>query len=114
MASFFSKRWIHSRFKQSAFFEAPAVNLPRPKLVVYLPVARSNLLARGRAMFDEFQRKTIELNQISLDPQNPRIVTLEPLTSEAQIIDYFFEYEGLRTTPTGFALSSSENPFNGH
>ena len=46
-------------------------------------------------MFDEFQRKTIELSQISLDPQNPRIVTLEPLTSEAQIISYFFVHEAL-------------------
>ncbi|MEA3049094.1 MAG: hypothetical protein QOG84_930 [Sphingomonadales bacterium] len=46
-------------------------------------------------MFDEFQRKTIDLSQISLDPQNPRIVTLEPLSSEAEIISYFFEHEGL-------------------
>jgi hypothetical protein len=47
-------------------------------------------------MFDEFQRKTIPLVQIALDPQNPRIVTLEPLTSESEIISYFFEHEGLR------------------
>src|SRR5205085_3947093 len=46
-------------------------------------------------MFDEFQRKTIPLDQISLDPQNPRIVTLEPLSKEAEIISYFFEHEGL-------------------
>ena len=46
-------------------------------------------------MFDEFQREAISLDQIALDPQNPRIVTLEPLRSEAQIISYFFEHEGL-------------------
>jgi hypothetical protein len=46
-------------------------------------------------MFDEFQRKTIPLAQIALDPQNPRIVTLEPLTTESEIISYFFEHEGL-------------------
>lgn len=46
-------------------------------------------------MYDEFQRKTVELVQIGLDPQNPRIVTLEPLGTEAAIISYFFEHEGL-------------------
>lgn len=46
-------------------------------------------------MFDEFQRKAIPLVQIRLDQQNPRIVTLEPLTSEPEIIGYFFEHEGL-------------------
>lgn len=46
-------------------------------------------------MFDEFQRKTMPLADIKLDPQNPRIVTLEPLTSEPEIIGYFFEHEGL-------------------
>lgn len=46
-------------------------------------------------MFDEFQRKTINLEEISLDSQNPRIVTLEPLATEAEIIGYFFDHEGL-------------------
>lgn len=46
-------------------------------------------------MFDEFQRKAIPLAQIRLDQQNPRIVTLEPLTTESEIISYFFEHEGL-------------------
>lgn len=46
-------------------------------------------------MFDEFKRETIPLAEIALDPQNPRIVTLEPLTTESEIIGYFFEHEGL-------------------
>jgi hypothetical protein len=72
----------------------PAGNLPIGDFAVYLPLL-GQACSPGESMFDEFQRKTIPLAQITLDAQNPRIVTLEPLTSESEIISYFFEHEGL-------------------
>lgn len=46
-------------------------------------------------MFSKFDYKKIPLSKIKLDPKNPRIVTLEPLKSQAEIIQYFFEHEDL-------------------
>lgn len=46
-------------------------------------------------MYDQFNRQKIILATISLDYQNPRIVTLNPLTSEKDVVEYFFEHENL-------------------
>jgi hypothetical protein len=73
---------------------APAGYLPIGDFAAYL-IPLGQACSPGGSMFDEFQRKTISLTQIKLDPQNPRIVTLEPLKTEAEIISYFFEHEGL-------------------
>ena len=46
-------------------------------------------------MFSKFEYKKIPLAQIQLDTRNPRIVTLDPLKTQAEIIEYFFEHEDL-------------------
>lgn len=46
-------------------------------------------------MFAKFEYKKIPLAQIQLDTRNPRVVTLEPLETQVEIIAYFFEHEDL-------------------
>lgn len=51
---------------------------------------------RGPAgMFSSFVYQTIPLKNISLDISNPRIVTQNPLTTEAEIVSYLFQHEEL-------------------
>lgn len=46
-------------------------------------------------MFAKFKYERIALSLIKLDERNPRIVTLEGLTSQEEIIEYLFEHEEL-------------------
>ena len=46
-------------------------------------------------MFDQFQYQKVALEAIQLDRKNPRLVTLKPLKTETQILEYLFEHEGL-------------------
>lgn len=46
-------------------------------------------------MFDNFEYKSLKLNSIILDIDNPRIVTINKLTNQSEIIEYLFEYEDL-------------------
>lgn len=46
-------------------------------------------------MYSEFEYESIPLKDIALDDKNPRIVTQEKLNSEAEIVEYLFEYENL-------------------
>jgi hypothetical protein len=47
-------------------------------------------------MYSKFKYKEIALKDISLDDRNPRIITPKKLTSQAKILEYFFEYEDLQ------------------
>jgi hypothetical protein len=66
-------------------------------------------------MFEAFQYETIPLAQIQLDPQNPRLVTMTPLTTEAQIIEYLFDHEDLGEFLKKFAAAGknlgAERPY---
>jgi hypothetical protein len=46
-------------------------------------------------LFENFKYESIPLSLIKLDDRNPRIVTAEKLKSEDEIVEYFFEHEGL-------------------
>ncbi len=46
-------------------------------------------------MFGQFKYQSINLKNITLDPRNPRIVTLEKLESEEKIVEYLFAYHDL-------------------
>lgn len=46
-------------------------------------------------MYEKFKFERVALSLIRLDDRNPRIVTPEKLTSDTDILDYFFEREGL-------------------
>lgn len=46
-------------------------------------------------MFKDFQYKSIPLDRIRLDPQNPRIVTEIPLKDEHELVEYLVENEDL-------------------
>lgn len=46
-------------------------------------------------MYNKFKYESLPLAKISLDTKNPRIVTQSPLKSQAKIIRYLFEHEGL-------------------
>lgn len=46
-------------------------------------------------MFSDFDYKTIKLEEIMLDYQNPRIVTPSPLKTQEEIVAYMFEHTDL-------------------
>ncbi len=46
-------------------------------------------------MFDKFNYQSIALKDIDLDVRNPRLVTRQPLKTEAEIVDYMFRHESL-------------------
>ncbi len=46
-------------------------------------------------MYEKFKYERVSLSLIRLDDRNPRIVTQNKLKSEAEILDYLFEHEGL-------------------
>ena len=50
---------------------------------------------KGDKLYSKFEYKSLPLSKISLDIKNPRIVTQNPLKSQAKIIRYLFEHEGL-------------------
>ncbi|WP_156347002.1 hypothetical protein [Sphingomonas sp. Leaf33] len=46
-------------------------------------------------MFDNFTYSSVPLEKIELDVRNPRLVTLKPLKTEVEIVDYMFAHERL-------------------
>lgn len=66
-------------------------------------------------MFDKFTYESIALEAIALDVRNPRLVTLKPLTSEPQIVDYMFAHENLAALLEKIALEGknvgAERPY---
>ncbi|MDH2326024.1 hypothetical protein QCN27_03995 [Cereibacter sp. SYSU M97828] len=46
-------------------------------------------------MYEKFKYERVALSLIRLDDRNPRIVTQAKLTDENDILEYFFEHEGL-------------------
>ncbi|GBR06488.1 hypothetical protein GCM10007207_19370 [Asaia siamensis] len=46
-------------------------------------------------MYSDFEYKSIDLKNILLDYQNPRLVTQSPLKTQDEIVSYMFEHEGL-------------------
>jgi hypothetical protein len=46
-------------------------------------------------MYKGFKYIAIKLDQIRLDPRNPRLITQKQLASEDEIVAYLFEHEGL-------------------
>jgi hypothetical protein len=46
-------------------------------------------------MYEKFKYERVSLSLVRLDDRNPRIVTQSKLTSEAEILKYLFEHEGL-------------------
>jgi hypothetical protein len=66
-------------------------------------------------MFDKFTYESIPLGSIALDLRNPRLVTLKPLKSEVEIVDYMFAHENLADLLEKIALDGrnigAERPY---
>ena len=46
-------------------------------------------------MYELFKYEKVDLSQIRLDSQNPRIVTQSALTTQEKILEYLFSHEEL-------------------